>query len=249
MSTCVVSSLGFAYGEYPVLGDVSFSADPGELVCIVGPNGSGKTTLLHCLAGEAEPVSGQVLLDGQVPRSLPPGDRAGLRSFLEQTDRTDVAFPVRTVVGFGTFATGMQTADPIVDEAMRAVEVDTIADRLTSSLSGGERRRVSVARALAQQAPVMILDEPTDSLDLAHGDMVMREASAYAADRRLVIASSHDLNLAAKHADKVLVLHEGSVTAFGAPSTVLTGELLSHVYRCEVRVMPHPDDGRPLIFL
>ena len=247
MANDVVVELGGA----PVLKGVSFAVDAGEFVAVVGPNGAGKTTLLSCLAGELRPVSGSIELAGSDPGAMSVPDRARARAYLVQSDRRDVPYDVATVVGFGTHLSALEVDDRnhVVDACLRIMEIEHLASRPVSSLSGGERRRVAIARVLAQDNGVLILDEPTDSLDLAHADLVMSVASARARAGDVVVTSSHDLNLAAKHADRVVVLRDGVVVARGSAQEVFTDALLSEVYECRVSVIEHPDDGRPVIFL
>ena len=244
-------ALAIHLGGRSIVEDVTLSVDPGALVCLVGPNGAGKTTLLRALAGEIEPTRGAVSLAGRSPSDLSIPDRAQIRAFLAQVDRADIPYATRTVVGFGTHLSTLdgpaQTA--IIDRAMTDMEIGHIADRRVGSLSGGERRRVAIARTLAQDADVVILDEPTDSLDLGHADLVLAHLAGLARSGRTVVASSHDLNLAARHADRILVIDAGRIVADGSPADVLDERLLSSVYRCTVRVTRHPDDGRPIVYL
>lgn len=246
-----IRDLDVRLGGTPVLLGLTVTIDPGALVCIVGPNGAGKTTLLRTLAGETAPSAGRISVDGRTPADLTIPDRARLRAYLAHSERSDIPYPARTVVGFGTHLSTLdgpgQTA--MVDRALEDMEIADIADRRVASLSGGERRRVAIARTLAQDAHIVVLDEPTDSLDLGHADVVLAHLARLAAGGRTIVVSSHDLNLAARHADRILVMSRGRIVADGAASEVLVPELLSDVYRCEVRVMRHPDDGSPIIFL
>jgi iron complex transport system ATP-binding protein len=234
-----------------IVEEISLTVGGGQFTCIVGPNGAGKTTLMRLLAGELVPSAGRTTIDGRDPSLSTVPHRARMRAFLAQSERSDVPFPVRTVVGFGTHLSSLdrEGQDALVAEAMLSLGIDHLSGRVMSSLSGGEQRRVAVARTFAQDAPVVLLDEPTDSLDLAHADSVMARAGGYAAEGRTVIVTSHDLNLAARHADRVVVLDRGRVVADGSPTDVLDATLLSRVYGCVVRVMPHPVDGRPVVFL
>ncbi len=250
-SRLTASGLTFAYGERRVVDGMSLDVEGGTFTCLVGPNGSGKTTALRLLAGELHPVGGSVSMNGSAPADLDVRGRVAQRAFLAQHDRRDVPYPVRTVVGFGTFASASDRTEQArrVANALEALEIAELAERPVSELSGGERRRVAIARTLVQDGGVLLMDEPTDSLDLGHADIVMRLCKAEAADGRAVVVSTHDLNLAARHADTVVVLHRGRVRAEGLPSDVLTSALLAEVYECEVRVMNHPEDGRPVVFL
>ena len=238
-------------GGSRILDGITVSIDPGALVCLVGPNGAGKTTFLSTLAGELSPTRGTVTIADREPMALAIPDRARIRAYLAQVDRADIPYPARTVVGFGTHLSTLDGPEQAatVERAMVDMEIEHLAHRRVGSLSGGERRRVAIARTLAQDSDVVILDEPTDSLDLGHADQVLAHLAGLAQGGRTVVASSHDLNLAARHGERILMIDQGRLIADGAADDVLTAERLSEVYRCEVRVTPHPDDGRPVVFL
>jgi iron complex transport system ATP-binding protein len=250
MKAIHVLNLSVVLNDRPVLRNVNVEVDSGEFVCVVGPNGSGKTTLLRTVAGDVASYEGEVRIANQRPDSLSYVERARMRSFLSDADAADIPFLVSDVVGFGTHASEQDVRERSanVHQSMLTLEIDHLADRTVSSLSAGERRRVAIARVLCQDADVLLLDEPTDTLDLGHAEMVMRCAAAEAQRNKGVIASSHDLNLAARHADRTVVLAGGNVVADGKPDEVFSEALLSDVYECTVRVTRHPDGG-PLIFL
>lgn len=247
----VARDLGVVRGGARILEDISLEIVPGSLVCLVGPNGAGKTTLLSTLAGELAPTTGSVSIADRSPSDLSIPDRARSRAYLAQVDRADIPYPARTVVGFGTHLSTLDgpAQEATVERALTDMEITHLAHRTVGSLSGGERRRVAIARTLAQQSDVVILDEPTDSLDLGHADLVLAHLAALARRGTTVLASSHDLNLAARHGERIIMIDDGRVIADGSADEVLTAERLSGVYRCDVRVAAHPDDGRPVVFL
>lgn len=251
MTTVTARGLVVRLGGSPVLTVLDVVVDPGTFTCIVGPNGAGKTTFMQCLAGEIEPTEGSAAIGGVVAFEASVTERALMRAFLAQEERPDIPYRVIDVVRFGTHLSVLDEdgQQAIADRAMTALEIGHLAQRRVASLSGGERRRVALARTFAQDADVLLLDEPTESLDLGHADTAMRLAWQTAQQGRTVIATSHDLNLAARHADRILVLSGGSIAADGDPTDVLTPSLLSEVYQCRVRVLPHPEHGRPVIFL
>jgi heme transport system ATP-binding protein len=249
--TIRIDGIVMRFGDRHILDRVSLTFTPGEFSVIVGPNGAGKTTLLRCAAGDLTPTGGTVDVEGIDIAAVRSEDRARVRAFLAQAERQDIPYTVREVVMFGTH---LSTLDPSEQEdritsAMEALGITDISDRVVATLSGGERRRVALARTLARDVGVLLFDEPTDSLDIGHANGVMRILAVRAREGGTVVATSHDLNLASRHADRVVVLHRGRIVADGSPSDVLTEMVLSDVYACTVTVIPHPRDGRPVVFI
>ncbi|WP_460801589.1 heme ABC transporter ATP-binding protein [Microbacterium sp. GXF6406] len=234
-----------------ILEDASIEVNPGEIHALVGPNGAGKSTLFSVLSGDLTPESGDVLLDGRRVSDIRPRDLARLRAVLLQENAVSFPFSAEEVVRMGR-APWARTEheehdDAIVFEAMRATEVDGLAHRSVSSLSGGERARVALARVLAQKAPIMLLDEPTAALDLKHHEDVMRIVRATADAGATVAVVLHDLNAALAHADRLTLLAFGRVIASGTPAEVLTAERIEQVYGQPVDAFPHPLTGVPLV--
>lgn len=251
-SVLEAQSVGVVRGGRSLVANVDLRLGGRELVALVGPNGSGKSTLLHLLAGDLRPTSGQVLSDGQPVHSLAPRQLARRRAVLAQDISLPFAFTVRQVVELGRapfarahLAAGVDEA--AVDAAMAQTDTAHLAERRFPTLSGGERARVCLARVLAQETPLLLLDEPTASLDLHHQQVVLATAARTARTGRGVLCVLHDLNLAAAHADRVVVLSYGQVVAQGHPDQAFTAELLSAVYRHQVEVVPHPRTGRALV--
>lgn len=247
----VATDLVVRLGDTDVLDRVSLTLVPGEFACIVGPNGAGKTTLLRCIAGDLAPDGGVVQIDGRDVVGMSMEERAAARAFLAQTEREDIPYTVAEVVRFGTY---LSTLDPDRQEervttAMDALAISEVSHRVVATLSGGERRRVALARTLSRATPLVLFDEPTDSLDIGHANIVMALLAAEARVGRTVAATSHDLNLASRHGDRVVILHEGRIVVDGPPSEVLTEATLSEVYACAVTVIAHPADGRPVVFI
>ena len=230
--------LSVTMGGRTVLRDITLEARRGELLAIVGPNGAGKTTFLKAVAC-LFPFSGAVEWDGKDVTAMRPAARAKQMAYLPQGHVAHWPITARDVVTIGRapFAsslTRLNAADQAaVDEALQAVDALPFAERAITALSGGERARVMLARALAVGAPLLLADEPVASLDPAHQLGVMDILSAQAKAGRLVIAISHHLILAARYADRVLVLHEGAAAAIGAPREVLTPALLREVFKVE----------------
>ena len=236
--TLTVENLSVAIGGRAVLGGVSFAAERGELIVIAGPNGAGKTTLLRAIASLI-PFSGSILWEGASLAAMPPQHRAHCLAYLPQGHVAHWPIPARDVVAIGRapFASSLarlSDADyAAIDAALAAVEATAFADRPVTELSGGERARVMLARALAVGAPVLLADEPVAALDPAHQLSVMAILVERAKAGDLVIAVGHDLALAARFASRVLVLDAGRVAAFGPPAGALTPDVLRRVFNVE----------------
>jgi iron complex transport system ATP-binding protein len=229
---------------------VDLTVSTGEILGVVGPNGAGKTSLLRMLAGEIEPTSGLVTLDGAPLAAWRPRDLALRRALLPQHTLLQFAFRALDVVLMGRYPHRDSSAAEDLETARRAMEgTDTshLAARIYPTLSGGEQTRVSFARVLAQEAPLVMLDEPTTSLDLRHQELVMGLLRSLADEGAAVVAVLHDLNLAARYADRVALMSRGRLAALAATREVLRADLLTEVYRHPVMVVPHPHLDCPLI--
>lgn len=240
-------------GGRQVRGGVSLSALPGEVLAVVGPNGAGKSTLPAVLAGDLHPDAGRVLAGGEPLRRLGARRRARLRAVLAQQHAMEFPFRGREVVAMGRAPhAGLRSGrDPagavIVAAALRAADAEDLADRSVAAMSVGERSRIAFARVLAQDCPVVLLDEPTAALDLRHQQVVMATARRLAAEGRVVVAVVHDLSLAATHADRVAVVCGGRLVVCARPGIALAGPLLERVFGLPVQVLRHPVSGRPLV--
>ncbi|MFF8604963.1 heme ABC transporter ATP-binding protein [Streptomyces sp. NPDC015346] len=238
-------------GGREVLAGVDAAVRAGEVLALVGPNGAGKSTLLAALAADLTPSGGHVRICGRTAAGWSAPELALRRAVLPQSAALSFPFPVAEVVRMGRApwaGTEREEEDEAaVAEAMAATEVAEFATRPFSALSGGERARVALARVLAQRTPLLLLDEPTAALDLRHQELVLRLCRERAAAGVAVVVVLHDLGLAAAHADRVAVLHEGRIAADGPPAEVFGEDLLSRVYRQPVEVLPHPRTGAPLV--
>jgi iron complex transport system ATP-binding protein len=237
MTLLTAQNLGVTLGTRAVLTDVSLSLSAGHLVALVGPNGAGKTTLLRALAGLV-PSSGEVHVNGDVLSSLPLRERARRFAYLPQGHVVHWPLPARDIVALGRFPHGV--TDPArmaakdieaVSRAMQAADVVEFADRRVTELSGGERSRVALARVLAVEAPVILADEPTASLDPRHQIDVMKNLRTAADKDVLVIVVTHDLGLAARFADHVMVLSAGKLVSQGTPPDALSESVMRDVFR------------------
>ncbi len=246
----------FAYpGNGFRLEGVSLSVRMGETLGIVGPNGSGKSTLLRLLSGALRPAAGEVLLEGVPLRSIGRRRLATRVAFLPQSLRTTFRFRVRDVVAMGRYpyqgAFGFLRSDDVaaVEEAFRETETGCLADRLFSTLSGGEKQRVLVAGILAQQPEVMLLDEPTAALDIHHQSDVLDLLWRLSRSGMAVTLVTHDLNAASQFCDRLALLREGRLVRVGPPEEVLEEGLLSETYGAQVRVLPNPVTSCPMVLV
>lgn len=241
----------YRVGGATILSDVSVDVRYGRLLALVGPNGAGKSTLLGMFAGDAAPTAGEVLLNGRSIDAWPPKQRARQRAVLLQSNQLVFPFTAQQVVEMGR-APWIGTAESERDEraiadAVGATDSGHLLPRAFPTLSGGEKARVSLARVLAQETPIVLLDEPTAALDLRHQEDVLRIARDLAHAGAAVVVVLHDLSLAAAYADEVTILDDGRVVAGGAPDDVFTAERIEAVYGVAVRILRDDDTGRPII--
>lgn len=254
------TALSVRHGTRTVLHNVDLTVVPGEVLVVLGPNGAGKSTLLGALAGDLAPDSGRVEIAGREVKSWNPDALARARAVLTQSPSISVPFSVRETVELGrmpwrALATRKRNEEA-VERAMVETGVEEFAGRAITRLSGGEAQRVHLARVLAQidlpagldssDAPrALLLDEPTDGLDPLHQHLVMRTARAAAAQGTAVVAVLHDLALAARYADRALLLADGLTVACGEVERVLTAEIIERVYGVHATVERNPLTDRP----
>jgi len=250
-------------GGKHLLDNVSFSLQAGEVLAVIGPNGAGKTSLLKVLSGE--PVSGQLTQEGEVAyadrllKAWPQDHRAQQLAILPQLSLLNFPYTVEEVVQLGRtpHATGKQVDREIVTSVIQRLDLQALRSSLYTELSGGEKQRTQLARTLAQISfpeaagdpaqRYLLLDEPTASLDLGHQQQLMQLIRDLAEQGVVVVMIVHDVNLAARYADKLLALQSGKVLAFGAASEVVTEAVMQVLYQVDVKVIQHPETGKPVV--
>ncbi len=249
-----IQNISINYGTCEVIKDVSFALPENKIVAILGANGAGKTTLLKSLNGSLPITKGAILLDEKLLESFSRREIAQNISAVAQENETKFPVTVLEFVLSGRFAHssvfGWESEDDlqIAQNSLGMCDLKDFESRLMNELSGGERQRVVFARALATQAKILLLDEPTANLDLSHQAILFRlvRERCQSCNSSAVIIT-HDLNLASEFADEILLLKLGKIIAKGAPKEVLTAETLREVFEVEVLLDGHPRSGKPRI--
>ncbi len=246
--------LSIGYDDTPIVADLSVDVLDGRITAIVGPNACGKSTLLRGLARLLKPVAGQVILDGHDIGSLHTKEVARKLGLLPQTSIAPEGITVADLVSRGRFPhqkvlrQWSRGDDQAVADAMRCTAVTELAGRLVDELSGGQRQRVWVAMVLAQQTPLVLLDEPTTYLDIAHQiELLDLFTSLNREQDRTVIAVLRDLNHACRFADQIIAMKSGAIVQQGSPAEVITAELVEQVYGLKCQIIDDPQTGTPLV--
>lgn len=243
-----VKDLCFSYGEREVLHSVSFRAEAGEFLSILGPNGVGKSTLFRCVLGLLRDYTGSITVEGRDAKALSIREAAKLIAYIPQSSHPAFNYSVRDIVlmgttsGLGTFSTPKKEDARRVDEALEKIGISHLADRCFHRISGGERQLALIARALVQRAPVLMLDEPTASLDFGNQLLVLNCARELACEGYTVIQTTHNPEQSFMFSDRILALRGGRVLTEGRPRDVLTSDTMRQLYGVEVEVSSLFDD-------
>ncbi|THA27915.1 ABC transporter ATP-binding protein [Streptomyces sp. RKND-216] len=242
-----------AYDQRTIARALSVSVPDESFTVVVGPNACGKSTLLRALSRMLKPAVGRVLLDGRDIAALPAKQVARTLGLLPQSSLAPDGITVADLVGRGRYPhqsllrQWSREDERIVDRAMAATGVSALADRFVEELSGGQRQRVWIAMVLAQETPLLLLDEPTTYLDIAHQIDILDLCAGLHEDGRTVVAVLHDLNHAARYATHLIAMRDGRVVAEGRPQDVVTAELVENVFGMPCRVIDDPETGTPLV--
>ena len=249
-----VDNLILKRGNKVIINDVSLSLPSGEVLGILGTNGAGKSTLLTGLSGELKPIKGDVFLNGKQLQSTPSIERAKHLAVLPQSTSLSFSFSVSEVVSFGRLPhnTGVIKDQEIIRQILDLVDIGHLASRNYLELSGGERQKVHLARVLSQLWPIteqsiLLLDEPTSMLDPLHQHTLLSIIKTCAKQGAAVLVILHDLNLASRYCDQLLLLEEGGIFVKGTPIEVLTQSYIKHVFGLNVLIEKHPVLNYPVV--
>ncbi|MDC3728899.1 MULTISPECIES: ABC transporter ATP-binding protein [unclassified Rhodococcus (in: high G+C Gram-positive bacteria)] len=252
--TLIAENLELGYGNRTVVENLDLKVPPGRITCIVGANACGKSTLLRSMSRLLSPRGGHVLLDGKDVHRLPAKKLARTLGLLPQSPIAPEGIVVADLVGRGrhphqrVLSRWSREDDAAVADALAATHTTELAERSVDELSGGQRQRVWIAMVLAQQTDLLLLDEPTTFLDVSHQVEVLDLLTDLNRDRgTTIVMVLHDLNLAARYADHLVAMADGSIYASGDPSEVLTGETVKAVFGLDSRVISDPVSGKPLV--
>lgn len=246
MELCV-QHLSFSYKCFSVLEDVNFEMNTGSYVCVLGKNGAGKSTLFKCILGLLKGYKGNILLDGTDMRTFSSKELASCTAYIPQMHASAFPFTVLdmvmmgTTAGFSTFTTPGAPQRQTAEEALSTLGMESFAGRSYAHLSGGEQQMVLIARALAQKARILLMDEPCANLDYGNQIRVMEQLAKLAKAGYLIIQSTHNPEHAFLFGDKVLVLENGRTDSFGPPEEILTQELLETIYQIPIRLHTVPE--------
>lgn len=242
------------YGDAPVVRDLTLEIPDGRVTTIIGPNGCGKSTMLRTLARLLKPTDGRVVLDGEPITSYPTREIARRMALLPQTPVAPEGLLVRDLVGRGRhphqrwFSQWSADDESVVEAALEMTDTADLRDRALDQLSGGQRQRAWIAMTLAQDTELLLLDEPTTYLDLAHQVEVLDLVTRLNRERgRTVAMVLHDLNLAARYSDHMVVMLGGAIVTQGPPGEVVTESMLAEVFGLDADVLPDPRTGLPII--
>lgn len=244
----LIQNLYFSYGENLVLQDVSLSAEYGEFISVLGPNGVGKSTLFRCILGLLQPSSGSIYIDGNPISTMSAAQLARKIAYIPQSHNPVFNFSVLDMVLMGTtaqlgsFESPKQKHIQQAETALEQLGIFHLRDRGYGNISGGERQLALIARAMAQQAKILIMDEPSANLDFGNRLRVMQTVRALTHEGYTVIQSTHDPDQAYRYSHKILALHNGGVLAWGTPAKTITGSVISKLYGTMVEVCSMRND-------
>lgn len=244
-----MDNVSFGYREQQVLSDISFNVEYGEVLSVLGPNGVGKSTLFRNILGLLQPQRGKIIIDGKAIDKMNPKQLARKMAYIPQSNNPVFNYKVFDMVLMGTTAqTGSismpgQVQIKLVDAALEKLGIAQIKDKGYAYISGGERQLVLFARAIVQQAKILVMDEPSSSLDYGNRIRIMKTVRDLAKEGYAIIQSTHDPEQAFMYSDKILAIHNGKVLAYGTPKDIINDDLISKLYGVEVEVCSLRNDS------
>ncbi|MDF7798828.1 ABC transporter ATP-binding protein [Pontiellaceae bacterium B1224] len=248
-----IKNVSISYGPHRAVDTVSLHIPAGEVTVLVGPNGCGKSTLLRGISGLQPLEEGAVLYDEKNLRRIHGRERAQYVSLLPQSPIAPDGITVQALVQYGRhphqglFQRWSQRDEEVVAAAMKQTGIIELAARPLESLSGGQRQRCWLAMSLAQESPIILLDEPTSMLDIGHQSEVLSLVKQLAANGKTVVVVLHDLIAAARYADRLVAMHDGRLVAEGKPADIVTPALIRELYNIDSTIVPAPGDGAPVV--
>lgn len=249
-----INDISFSYGTNQILKNISVSVKPGEILGIIGANGSGKSTLINVISGVLKPNSGTIEYLGENILKCGPQERARLVSVVPQSRYIPPYFTVYEVISMGRtpyiglFRNADNYSPEMIEMAMEYTNTTDISSKILNELSEGQIQKVLIARSLAQNSPITLLDEPTSSLDVSHQiDILDTIKTVQEKNKGIILLSIHDLTLAAQYCDRIGLLQNGSMKRPGVPTEVLTNENIMSGYGANVHIMEHPSSGLPVV--
>lgn len=246
----IVQNLEFAYGQVPVLKGINFSFDEGQMVCVLGKNGAGKSTLFRCILGLQRGYNGQIMIDGTEVRQMKSVELAKKVAYIPQTHSAAFTFSVRDMVLLGTTASLGRFENPgkeqkrMAETALSQMGIETLAERSFAEISGGEQQLVLIARAMAQQAKILIMDEPCANLDYGNQIRLLQILTNLSKEGYLILQSTHNPEHAFLFADQAMVLIDGKAVGPENPQKVLTQKVLGQMYKIEMELYSVGDEKR-----
>lgn len=248
--TITVKGLHFYFGDKHILNNLNFRIQPGELVGLIGPNGCGKSTLINLISNILKPSSGTISLGKYQLDQLSFQMAAKIRSVVLQDNRVNFDFSVKDIIEMGRYP-WRDLKEPhtkqLIENIVKQTEITHLLAHEYRSLSGGEQQRVNFAKALIQDTPIMLLDEPTSAMDINHQENLMQQLSQQKKQQKTIVTVLHDLSLAAAYCDRVILLEQGKIIVQGKPQQVLQEEILSEVYQYPIQVLTDPQTNELLI--
>lgn len=249
-----IENICFSYKNHKIIDGINMELESNDILGVVGPNGSGKTTLIRLISGVYSPDSGRILIEGHDIRSLKSKRLAQMVSVVPQNPNLPSGITVSDLVSMGRnphlklFEWSNPSDNTIINSAMKMTNVHNLAYRVLDTLSDGERQRTMVSMALAQESPVILLDEPASNLDIANQKVILNTISNSVHTKNLAaLLTMHDLSLAAQYCNRIIMLAEGNIVAEGSPEKVITEQNIFLTYKTKVNVIPHPVTRKPVV--